>query len=67
MNSQLLQTDIHFIMSRVPKDIIALLKDHSIFLAGGFIRATIAGERVNDIDLFGCDKDLSLIHISEPT
>ena len=44
-------------MSRVPKDIIALLKEHTIYLAGGFIRATIAGERVNDIDLFGCDKD----------
>jgi hypothetical protein len=28
-----------------------------LFLAGGFIRATIAGEKVSDIDMFGISKD----------
>lgn len=31
-----------------------------LFLAGGFIRATIAGERVSDIDLFGSNADFLL-------
>jgi hypothetical protein len=36
-----------------------LLKDNAgkLFLAGGFVRATIAGEKVSDIDLFGVSKD----------
>lgn len=52
-------TDVHFLVSRLPKDVCALLKEHpgKLFVAGGFIRATIARERVNDIDLFGASAD----------
>lgn len=58
---ELSKSDLNFVLARCPRDIVALLKEHSfpntnvLFLAGGFIRATIAGERVSDIDLFGTD------------
>lgn len=51
--------DLRFVASRIPRDIRDLLGEHSgrLFVAGGFIRATIAGETPADIDLFGDDKD----------
>jgi len=52
---ELTKSDLQFVMSRCPRDIRSLLKEHAgkVCLAGGFIRATIAGEKVSDIDLFG--------------
>ena len=50
-------TDLQFVLGRTPKDVRALIKDRGLILAGGFIRAVIAGERANDIDLFGSSKD----------
>lgn len=52
---KLSHTDLNFILSRCPRDIVKLLKANpgSLFLAGGFIRSTLAGEKVSDIDLFG--------------
>jgi hypothetical protein len=50
---ELHNTDLHFIVSHIPKDIRNVIIKHGLFIAGGFIRSTIAGERVNDIDLFG--------------
>ena len=49
--------DIQRIVTSLPKDVVKLLKTASgkIFLAGGFIRAKIAGEVPNDIDLWGDD------------
>jgi hypothetical protein len=51
--------DLNFVLMRCPKDIVKLLKDNAgkLFLAGGFIRATIAGEKPADIDLFGTTKE----------
>ncbi|MBZ0158438.1 MAG: hypothetical protein K8I29_19745 [Alphaproteobacteria bacterium] len=49
----LIRDDLHFVVSRLPKDIRNVMQKHRIFLAGGFIRATIAGEKPSDIDLFG--------------
>jgi hypothetical protein len=56
---QLSPSDLNFVLSRCPKDVRKLLTDNpgSLFLAGGFIRATIAGEKVSDIDLFGKSAD----------
>lgn len=53
------QSDLNFVLSRCPRDILKLLKSNPgrLFLAGGFIRATIAGEKVSDIDLFGTSAD----------
>lgn len=46
--------DLQWILIRCPKRVLELLKAHPLrcFMAGGFIRACIAREPVNDIDLF---------------
>ena len=55
---ELTKADLHFVVSRIPRDITKLLKQNpsKLFVAGGFIRATIAGEKVSDIDMFGESK-----------
>jgi len=44
---ELTKTDLHFIMSRCPKDITKALKLNpgKLFIGGGFIRAVLAGEK----------------------
>lgn len=46
--------DLHFITRRLPKVVVDLMKLHGrrLIVAGGFLRSVIAGEHVNDIDLF---------------
>ena len=58
---QLTQNDLNFVVRRLPKDIRELLSKYhgKLFVGGGFIRAVIAGEDVNDIDLFG-DSEITL-------
>jgi hypothetical protein len=50
--------DLQRIVKTLPSDIVKLLKESGgrVFLAGGFIRASIAGEKINDIDLWGSSK-----------
>jgi hypothetical protein len=47
--------DLRYVAQRLPKDIRDLMKTHGhhLMVGGGFLRATIAGEVPNDIDLFG--------------
>lgn len=55
-----LQTnDLNHVVRRIPKDIRALLSKYhgTLFLGGGYIRAVVAGETPNDIDLFGVSKE----------
>jgi hypothetical protein len=52
---QLSPSDLNFVLSRCPKDIVKLLRENTLYLAGGFIRETIAGNKPVDIDLFGAD------------
>jgi hypothetical protein len=55
--STLLPEDLNYIVRNLPKDVRRLMeKSPGIYLAGGFIRAMIAGEKVADIDLWGRDK-----------
>ncbi len=56
---KLSNSDLNFVLSRCPRDILKLLRDNAgkLFLAGGFIRSTISGDKVSDIDLFGTTKD----------
>jgi hypothetical protein len=54
----LTKADLHFVVSRIPKDIRELMMAQPIYLAGGFIRALIAREEPNDIDLFGATQEL---------
>lgn len=56
--SPLTQNDLHYVVRRLPKDVRELLKTHTLFVGGGFIRETIAGTNdVRDIDLFGPNKE----------
>lgn len=55
--NELLPEDLNYIVRNLPKDVRRLMeKSPGIYLAGGFIRAMIAGEQVADIDLWGRDK-----------
>lgn len=51
-------TDMHQVLRRTPKYVRTLLEQNAgrAFLAGGYIRALIAGEPPSDIDIFGPDK-----------
>lgn len=51
--TSLLESDLHFVLTRLPRDIRELMKKHGLILGGGFIREVIAGNKANDIDLFG--------------
>lgn len=53
----LLAEDLNFILSRLPRDVVKMVQANGLFIAGGFIRATIAGEKVSDIDVFGSGKE----------
>ena len=55
--TKLTDNDLGFVVRRLPRDIRHLLSEHSnkLFVGGGFIRATIAGETPSDIDIFGPD------------
>lgn len=53
MTTHLTQGDLNFVVRRIPKDIRELMQRQGLFLGGGFIRETIAGGEVKDVDLFG--------------
>lgn len=57
--SALTENDLRYVVQRLPRDVRELLSEHpgKLFLGGGFIRATIAGEAPSDIDLFGPDAE----------
>ena len=46
--------DLQWAMTRLPKAVVTALKANAgrVFIAGGFIRAVVANEPVNDFDLF---------------
>lgn len=46
--------DLNWILRRLPRRVVDLMKIHprKLILAGGFIRAAIAQEPINDVDLF---------------
>lgn len=45
--------DTRFVVSRLPRDVKKAMMEDPIYLGGGFIRETISGGEVKDIDLFG--------------
>jgi len=52
LNINIPDSDLRFIVTRIPKDVRDLMMKYpDLILAGGFIRATIAGEKVSDIDI----------------
>ena len=54
---QLTSSDLIFILTRLPRDVVKMMRSKPIYLGGGFIRETIAGNKPSDIDLFGPNKD----------
>lgn len=65
--SALSPTDLSFVVRRIPKDLRQLLSENAptLYVGGGFIRATIAGETPADIDFFGSSKE-ALSAIARP-
>ena len=57
--TELQHFDRRFVAERLPRDIRNLLKIYAgqLYVGGGFIRAVIGREEVNDIDLFGADPE----------
>lgn len=51
--TELHPNDLQFVVTRLPKDVRSLMRDVQISIGGGFIRETIAGQKPNDVDLFG--------------
>ena len=53
---ELTKNDLRFVVSRIPKDVRSLMHKYpSLMIGGGFVRGTIAREKISDIDLFGPD------------
>lgn len=55
--AKLVKTDLEFVVRRIPKDVRDLMTTNNMFLGGGFIRETVSGGEVQDVDLFGESKD----------
>lgn len=51
--NQLTKQDLQFVIRRLPRDVRDILTKGPFFVGGGFIRETIAGGDVKDIDVFG--------------
>lgn len=45
--------DMIRVLSSLPKDILDMMMGNPVYLAGGYIRAVVSGEKPHDIDLFG--------------
>lgn len=57
--TELAKHHMRFVAQRLPRDLRDLLRIHAgkLFVGGGFIRACVAGEIPNDIDVFGNDPE----------
>lgn len=54
----LLIEDVHYAVRFIPKDLRKIIIDNKLLVAGGFLRAIVAREKVSDIDLFGPSVDV---------
>ncbi len=52
---ELTPNDVRFVVQRLPRDVRDMLSHHPrrLYVGGGFVRAVVAGETPNDIDVFG--------------
>src|SRR6185437_299499 len=52
------KVDLEWAVRRLPDGVYNIItSNRQVMCGGGFIRATIAGEEISDIDLFSCDYD----------
>lgn len=63
--TKLIQEDLVWCLRRLPKCVFNLMKEEkdSVMLAGGFIRACIANEKIIDIDLFVRQKENAKLYL----
>jgi hypothetical protein len=59
--------DLHLVVAHIPQDVRKLMTTFPLILGGGFIRSIIAGEEVQDIDLFGGNIDYLNSHADQLT
>lgn len=56
MNDTLNSHDLHFALRRLPRELIQVMKSTRyagrVYVGGGYLRAIVAGEPVNDVDVF---------------
>ena len=50
--TKLSNTDLQFVVRRIPKDVRDFMTLHPLWVGGGFIRETISGGEVQDVDMF---------------
>lgn len=58
--------DLRWALQRLPKNLIEIMKEiewhRNIFVGGGYLRAIVSGEQINDIDVFvKSEKDAELL------
>lgn len=49
--------DILAVVNKMPMGLVQLMESEDVFLAGGAIRAVIAGEEIKDFDMFAASKE----------
>lgn len=54
----LIDEHVKYVVSRLPKCVFDIMKQHKVFLAGGFIRSLISDEKPSDIDLLCQSSDV---------
>lgn len=57
--SELSRHDINWCVRRLPRAVRKMFEEESrqLIIAGGYVRACVANERINDIDIFASSKD----------
>jgi hypothetical protein len=57
---ELMFHDLQWALRRLPSKLLQLLKDYpnKVFVGGGYVRAIVANEPINDIDIFVPSKEL---------
>lgn len=58
-------TDLQLVVRRIPIDVRKLMQRERLFLAGGFIRESIAGNKVHDLDIFGVSQQALKVSAQE--
>lgn len=65
------ELDLFLVRQKFPSWLVTILKNHRVYVGGGFIRATIAREEISDIDLFVPSEDAAksvsqLLRLAKP-
>lgn len=56
---ELTTAEVDSVLSRLPVQVVRMLRMSGLYLAGGFIRAIAAGEKPSDIDIFSPSREVA--------